>query len=79
MIDYSVAEIVAIEKSFSDISVYICDFHKIQAWQRCSKSSKNDLSHDDQKEFLRLMQQLAYPETATHYNKKLRELKESNV
>ena len=31
MVDYSLAEIDAIEKSFPDVSVYICDFHRIQA------------------------------------------------
>lgn len=60
MVDCSLAEIDAIEKSFPNISVYICDFHRIQAWQRWSKNAKNGLSPADQKEFFRLMQQLAY-------------------
>lgn len=79
MVDCSLAEIDAIEKSFPNISVYICDFHRIQAWQRWSKNAKNGLSPADQKEFLRLMQQLAYAKTTTHYDKKLQKLRKSNV
>ena len=52
MIDYSQAEIDAIEKSFPEVSVHIYDFHRIQAWQRWSKAGKNGLNHEDQKEFL---------------------------
>ncbi|CAB4010225.1 Hypothetical predicted protein [Paramuricea clavata] len=54
MVDYSLAEIDAIEKSFPKGSVYICDFHRIQAWQKWSKAGKNCLNHDDQQEFVRL-------------------------
>jgi hypothetical protein len=79
MVDYSLAEIDAIEKSFPDVSVYICDFHRIQAWQRWSKAGKNGLSHDDQKEFLRLMQKLAYAKSGNQFDKNLEELKKSQI
>lgn len=32
MVDYSTAEINAIEKKIPNASVYICDFHRSQAW-----------------------------------------------
>ena len=32
--DYSEAEISAIEQAFPGITVYICDFHREQAWTR---------------------------------------------
>ena len=79
MVDYSLAEIDAIEKCFPTITVYIYDFHRVQAWQRWAKASKNGLSHDQQKDFLRLMQNLAYAGTPEQYNKKLEELKKWNV
>ena len=76
MVDFSLAEIDAIEKSFPNVSVYICDFHRIQAWQRWSRAAKNGLSHDNQKEFLRLMQKIAYAKTPS---KNMEELRASYV
>ena len=79
MVDYSLAEIDAIEKSFPEVSVYICDFHRIQAWQRWSKAGKNGLNHDDQQEFVRLMQKIAYANTVTQFDKNVEELRKSHV
>lgn len=38
MVDYSTAEIGALEEQFSGIQVYICDFHRVQAMQRWVRS-----------------------------------------
>ena len=32
MVDYSTVEINAVESVFEDVAVYICDFHREQAW-----------------------------------------------
>ena len=48
----------AIKKSFPDVSVCICDFHRIEAWQRWLRTAKNGLSHESQNKFLRLMQKI---------------------
>ena len=38
MTDYSEAEISALESSFPETVVYLCDFHREQAWERWVKS-----------------------------------------
>jgi len=47
MTDYSEAEIVALEASFPDTNVYLCDFHREQAWERWVKDRKHGLSTSD--------------------------------
>ena len=37
IVDYSEAEMQVIEESFSETKVYICDFHREQAWERWCK------------------------------------------
>lgn len=37
MTDYSEAEIAALEACFPGVTVYICDFHREQAWERWTK------------------------------------------
>ena len=44
MVDYSNAEIAALEQQFPKSLVYIFDFHRLQAMHRWSKSKKNGLS-----------------------------------
>ena len=34
MVDYDIAEIAALEAVFSDIKVYLRDFHREQSWSR---------------------------------------------
>ena len=46
--DYSEAEISAIEQAFSSITVYVCDFHREQAWTRWTRDYKNGLSKHKQ-------------------------------
>ena len=69
MIDYSMAEINAIESEFPDVAVYICDFHREQAWQRWVKAGKNGLTVGEQKMFLELMQAIARARSKTSYKK----------
>ena len=44
MTDYSEAEIAALEASFPGTIVYLCDFHREQAWERWTKDRKHGLS-----------------------------------
>ena len=44
MTDYSEAEISALESCFPDVTVYLCDFHREQAWERWTRDSKHGLS-----------------------------------
>ena len=79
MVDYSMAEINAIESEFADVQVYICDFHREQAWQRWVKSSKNGLTLGEQKMFLDLMQAIARARTETSYQKAVDSLRKSKM
>ena len=73
MSDYSEAELLAIEKCFPGTKVFLCDFHREQAWERWVKDHKHGLTKDEQEELLSLLRACAnaspfYPqqgETAT--------------
>ena len=41
MIDYSEAELNAISSVFPNSQVYLCDFHREQAWSRWIRSGKS--------------------------------------
>ena len=51
MVDFSAAEIGAIEKCFPGVVAYICDFHRQQAIQHWARAGKNGLDHDEQQFF----------------------------
>lgn len=43
--DYSDAEIAAVNKLFPKTQVYLCEFHREQAWERWAKERKHGLSN----------------------------------
>ena len=47
MVDYSEAEIEAIQRTFPACKIYLCDFHREQAWERWVKDKKHGLSSED--------------------------------
>jgi len=47
MTDYSEAEIGALETSFPGTTVYLCDFHREQAWERWVHDRKHSLTTED--------------------------------
>ena len=55
MTDYSEAELLAIEKCFATTKVFLCDFHREQAWERWVKDHKHGLSKQEQEELLSLL------------------------
>ncbi|KAL3210506.1 hypothetical protein MRX96_037078 [Rhipicephalus microplus] len=57
MVDYSKAEISAIKQVFPQSQISICDFHRLQAWQRWLRRKENNISNPD--EALRLMKHVA--------------------
>ncbi|KAL3193715.1 hypothetical protein MRX96_002159 [Rhipicephalus microplus] len=57
MVDYSKAEISAIKQVFPESQISICDFHRLQAWQRWLRRKENNISDPD--EALRLMKHVA--------------------
>ena len=44
MMDYSEAEMAAVQKLFPSTQVLVCDFHREQAWERWVKDRKHGLS-----------------------------------
>ena len=52
MCDYSEAEISALECCFPDITIYLCDFHWEQAWERWVKDGKHGLTSDEADQLL---------------------------
>ena len=79
MVDYSKAEINAIESEFPDVAVYLSDFHREQAWQRWVKAGKNGLTVGEQKMFLELMQAIARARSETSYKKAVESLRKSTL
>lgn len=57
MVDYSKAETSAIEQVSPESQISICDFHRLQAWQRWLRRKENNMS--DRDEALRLMKRIA--------------------
>ena len=65
MCDYSEAEISGIESSFPGTVVYICDFHREQAWERWVKDHKQGLTASDADLLLDLLRKFAWAPSAT--------------
>lgn len=79
MVDYSLAEINALEKEFPDALVYICDFHRKQAWHRWVHTGKNGLNSKEQEILTALLQRVANARKLSLYNIALAELRKSRV
>lgn len=60
MCDYSEAEITAMEAAFPTTTVYICDFHREQCWERWVKDHKHGLTDDEGAELLFLLRDCAW-------------------
>ncbi|KAH6926678.1 hypothetical protein HPB50_021193 [Hyalomma asiaticum] len=69
MVDYHKAEISAIKQVFPESQISICDFHRLQAWQRWLRRKENDVSDPD--EALRLMKRLASASNQDEFGKAL--------
>ena len=84
--DYSEAEIIAIEHSFPTTSVFLCDFHREQAWTRCVNTSHNGLSKVEAEDLLNLLRKCAWAPSSSNeanqtdgYVKAVKDLKASHV
>ncbi|CAH3157919.1 unnamed protein product [Porites lobata] len=54
MTDFCKEEIHAVEETFPGCSVYLCDFHREQAWDRWMVKKENDVSDKKEKVLCRL-------------------------
>ena len=68
MVDFSTVEIGGIEEQFPEATAYICDFHRLQAWQRWVKKSKNGLNSLEQEELLAHLKRVANASTRESYD-----------
>ena len=68
IVDHSTAEIGAIEQQFPHATVYICDFHRIQAMTRWAKAKKNDLLAGEQEHFLKHLQKISCASTENKFH-----------
>ena len=75
MVDFSTVEIGAIEEQFPEATAYICDFHRLQAWQRWAKKSKNGLNSLEQEELLAHLKRVANASTRKSYDSAVASLK----
>ena len=55
MSDYSEAELVALEEVFPATTVYLCDFHREQPWDRWAKDHKHGLNQSETEELFTLL------------------------
>ena len=74
MTDYSVVEFNAIEEQFPASLVYICDFHRLQSWQRWLRKSKHCLSQQEQDVIMRHLKEVAGAKTEDLFNVAVKEL-----
>ncbi len=85
MCDYSEAELIALETAFSGVTVYLCDFHREQAWTRWVKDHKHGLSTSEADTVLTLLRACAWAQPgedediAALYKLAVNDLKQSHV
>jgi len=58
--DYSEAELSAIQEVFPEAKVYLCDFHREQAWTRWTRDHQHGLSAEEAEELLFLLRNCAW-------------------
>lgn len=85
--DYSEAEISAIREVFPEVKIFLCDFHREQAWTRWTRDHKHGLSAEEAEELLSLLRSCAWASPSSdkqlpvdvNYKKAEEELKKSLV
>ena len=88
MCDYSEAELAALEAVFPGVTVYLCDFHWEQAWERWTNERKHGLTDKGRDQLLHLLRECANapsPPVDAHmphtyyYDKAVETMKSSSV
>ncbi|KAL3222078.1 hypothetical protein MRX96_028992 [Rhipicephalus microplus] len=75
MVDYSKAEISAIKQVFPESQISICDFHRLQTWQRWLRIKENNIADPD--EALRLIKHVASASNQHDFDKAVEVLVDS--
>ena len=88
MTDCSEAEISALESCFPNTTVYLCDFHREQAWERWTKDHKHGLNPDEGQWLLDQLRNCAWAPSACpdegvptdhHFQQAVKALQSSNL
>lgn len=86
MCDCSEAEIAALEMTFPGITVYVCDFHREQAWTRWVHDRKSGLQREEGDELLSLLRECARAPSGSeaegydyHFKEAVKKLRSSAV
>ena len=79
VVDYSTAEINAIDSKFPNIAAYLCDFHQEQVGQRWPKAGKNRIMLGEQAMFLDFVKQIACARNVQIYQKSVENLRKSKL
>lgn len=83
--DYSEAEMSAIKSAFNSARIYLCDFHREQAWTRWVSNSQHGLSKSDADILLSLLRKCAWASSSEsgkndlNYMKEVEALKASHI
>ena len=84
MTDYSEAESIALQSAFPGVNIYLCDFHREQAWERWVRDHKHGLTHEGEV-LLSLLRACAWApsssgdDTDSLYLQAVKNLKEFNI
>ena len=85
MTDYSEAELMALENVFPNTTIYLCDFHRKQAWDHWIKDRKHGLNQLEGEELLALLRACAWAQPSSDgsftsgYELAVDDLKKSSV
>ena len=88
MSDYSEAESLAIENVFPHTTLYLCDFHREQAWERWIRDHKHGLTREEGECLLAMLRECAHAPLPApsekipfdyYFQKALSQLKKSDV
>ena len=85
MTDYSEAESIALQSAFPGVNIYLCDFHREQAWERWVRDHKHGLTQEEGEVLLSLLRACAWAPSSSGddpdglYLEAVKNLKESNI
>ncbi|XP_067929247.1 uncharacterized protein [Watersipora subatra] len=77
MVDCCAAEISAVSTTFPDSTILVCDFHRLQAWNRWLVKGTNNINKDVQKNLKKLLGEVAKSQTEEIYLQNMTELQGS--
>ncbi|XP_078667570.1 uncharacterized protein LOC144909435 [Branchiostoma floridae x Branchiostoma belcheri] len=78
MVDFSTAEIAALEEEFQESKVLLCDFHREKAWVQWCRKRENGVA-DVQEPLLKLLRSVADSTTQEEYLTRLACLEDSLI